>query len=705
MGKTILELFENKDSFKYGTVYSEVKEEKETLVEQETSGVRIRSAVELNNPLIYGNEATRIAIRSTPLVEDMKGATGGEGGDGGLIGKGLEKITGGKFGKAVFGGKVSSLSEARNGINTKLGIPQAMIPTRLIGDIKGLDSQEPITLDSVGKGLQGTGLGSFLKESGGGNPKTILRQGAGKLVGKAKDKLRGALFGSPQGLGDANSTRGTSGFGQATVGSTEPEPMVRFTTNEQGLTYSEQKNPLLGKIKPDDLKGTKLDLSLVSPIYGVRRNSSTGGAQEGRFGKTKNAFQIDGGYAAQRHAPNKPENTYMGGKTDTPLYSVFGLGVGDSINLLSPGDEYTLDDNNAFAKQGDKVLYDFIPVWMKKIGSSKPIMFRALISGLTENVSPSWSTSKFVGNPYNFYTFDSIERSTSFNLKMYCNNSTELAVNWEKITKITQMTYPSIGAQYANAPIMRFRIGDIYNNKTGFIESLTYTIPDDSNWETDGESGYLPKIIDVAITIKFIESVGAEDRPYDYTISKTAAKAINDKRGANAEIGASQTEGDGSVSDEKPPKEETKAGKALGNAKEDAKSKLNKTGDKIKNTAGAIKSAVTKPADQESAKLADNANQGGTADKLDGKTPTASIKDLETKGIPPKMASQITSLKTMGYEECSKSLVPIDQQKFIRETTGQSKFFKRSQFNKWDIYQVTSDFGIPRRVAGGLGTI
>ena len=69
------------------------------------------------------------------------------------------------------------------------------------------------------------------------------------------------------------------------------------------------------------------------------------------------------------------------------------------------------------------------------------------------------------------------------------------------------------------------------------------------------------------------------------------------------------------------------------------------------------------------------------------------------------MASQIASLKNMGYEECSKSLIPSDQTKWIRETTGQSKFFKRSQFGKWRIYQVTSDFGIPRRVAGGYGTI
>lgn len=548
MGRTILELFQNKDSFKYGTVYSEVKEDKETLIEQETSGVRIRSAVELNNPLLYGNEAMRIANRSTPIVEDMKGETGGEGGDGGLIGKGLEKL-------GVSGG----LGGLRDKINTKLGIPQAMIPTRLIGDIKGLDSQEPITLDSVGKGLQGTGLGSFLKESGGGNPKTILRQGAGKLVGKAKDKLRGALFGTPQGLGDTS----------------PEEPKVVFTTNEQGLTYSEQKKDagLLGEIEPNDLKETKLDLSLVSPIYGVKRKDN-----DGRFGKTEYGF-INNKNANGRQSSYSPldENgnpqSYLSGNRTDDIKGKYGFKVeveqdkqgnpiirrkGDSINQLSPSDDYTMDDNQSFAEKGGETLYDFIPVWFKRLGTQKPTIFRALISGLTENVTPSWSTSKFVGNPYNFYTFDSIERSTSFNLKLYCNNSLELLTNWEKITKITQMTYPTIGAQYANAPIVQFRIGDIYNGKIGYIDSLTYTIPDDSNWETDGESGYLPKIIDVALSIKFIESVGVEDRPYSYTITKEAAKEINDKRQSNADIAASRTESDGSVKQDKPVKVEPK---------------------------------------------------------------------------------------------------------------------------------------------------
>ena len=281
-------------------------------------------------------------------------------------------------------------------------------------------------------------------------------------------------------------------------------------------------------------------------------------------------------------------------------------------------------------------------------------MFRALISGLTETVSPSWNTSKFVGNPYNFYTFESIERSTSFNLKLYCNNSIELANNWERITKITQMTYPSIGAQFANAPIIQFRIGDIYKNKIGFIESLTYTIPDDSNWETDGASGYLPKIVDVAITIKFIESVGAEDRPYGYTISEAAAEAINEKRQANSDIAASRTQSDGSIKQDEPVKVTSKGLSKLEISKPSAP--------KIPLNLGNKKKTAT-PSDAESAKLPDNANQSGISDKLDGKTPSQAIKEAESKNnITTAQATVITTYKGVAdkVEVIGESQLPKD---------------------------------------------
>ena len=620
MGKTILELFENKDSFKYGTVYSEVKEEKETLLEQETSGVRIRSAVELNNPLLYGNEAARITLRSTAISDEMKEAAKGSDGGGGLIGKGLGKLT---------GGKVTSLQGLRTKANTflqdKLGVPVTPIPTRILGKITGDDKHNStIEITSDWFGGQGSEVGKLLKGAG-GNPKTIGKQALGKGIGLAKDKLRGALFGEGTSIGSAESTT---------------EPQINYTTYGDGTTYSEQKITLkndTGDVLIKALEKTKLDLSLVSPIYGVKRKDT-----DGRFGKTEYGFinKKNANGVQSWFSPEKPENAYNGLKQTTPMQDTYGLGKKDHINMLSPSDEYELDEEQSFAKVGDKVLYDFIPVWFKKVGAKKPTMFRALVSGLTENVSPSWSTSKFVGNPYNFYTFDSIERSTSFNLKLYCNNNVELLNNWEKITKITQMTYPSIGAQFANPPIIQFRVGDIYNNKIGYIDSLTYTIPDESNWETDGESGYLPKIIDVAISIKFIESVGAEDRPYGYTISKEAAKAINDKRQSNADIAASRTESDGSIKQDEPIKVTPKKAKQI-----DVKI----TAPKIPFNLGTGKKTST-PADAESAKLPDNANQGGVTDKLGGKTVTEAIKEKENN-LPKDQAGQIVLLQTQGYKE------------------------------------------------------
>ena len=52
-------------------------------------------------------------------------------------------------------------------------------------------------------GKNGTGLGALLKSTGGGNPTTIGKQALGKGIGLAKDKLRGALFGGGQSIGEA----------------------------------------------------------------------------------------------------------------------------------------------------------------------------------------------------------------------------------------------------------------------------------------------------------------------------------------------------------------------------------------------------------------------------------------------------------------------------------------------------------------------
>lgn len=661
MGKTILELFKGSPQD------TSVKPETETFVEQELSGIRIRSAVDINNPLIYGNEAIRITQRSTPLLEKMKGNTGGDG-DGGLI-----------------GGKIAA---ARDFINSTIGIPETQTPSRLLDNkniqisaankafpgigsslpnktpksFEDIPSNIPITKDIISK--NGTGLGQLLKSTGGGNPKTLGRQALGKGIGLAKDKLRGALFGQGQSIGDA-------------IGD---DNGVRLTYNDQN-TYSkynrEERNIFDegGEIPPSSEPSlpfgnqslTRIDLRLTSPIYGVTRR---------RYGNTPYAFENlleRKGQKLPNYSPVSPFIGYGKHNKQTPLESVYGIGrsgYSQNVDTVSPSEEYTLDDNQAFIKMGETIYTDFIPVWFRKKGTEKPIVFRAILSGITETTSPSWSSNKFVGNPYSFYMYDGVERALSFSIKLFATSEIILSTIWERLKILTAYSYPTISEGLTTPPIIEFRLGSMYSGKTAFIESLTYTIPDESNWETNGELGYLPKTVDVSISLKFIEQQGSEDRLYDFTISKEAAKAINEKREANAVSGDTQT---GEDSGEKPPKITPNG---------EGKIKVVTKGIKISNPLAP--KGITIPSDLQPGKVNPKEAQSGIVDKLGGKSPSQAIKETENKlGVSGPQSYQLENKALIGPKPkvIPRSSLPSFANERVIGTNG-------SIFTKQSGYQV-----------------
>lgn len=686
---TILELFKgsNKDItpkpsdetpiekvFKGSTQEKSVKSDQLSKIEQEFIGVRFKSGVELNNPLLYGNQAIRIATRSTSDVEKMKQATGGNSADGGLIGKGLGKITEGKFGKFVFGGKVTSLNQARDGVNTRLGIPTNLIPTYVYntgGLQAGIEPDTMITLGKIKKGGEGTLLGKFLKQTGGGTPKTIGNQILGGGISLLKGKLRTTLFGNPNTMGSntASSSDSFSGvdsggksakmaweyssnlpyskqisiakfntksvdgyveatstnitkkitdlqlqakkkLGEASANATASlkqrlkgteskseidkvlESKTKVTTataktysgknislTESKSSYTNLKLPELEKLDklekdkkeaeeakkklglPEGITKPKLtgkeskteldkvtesktkettatpkiytekigdyknedvtkriDLSLVSPVKGIDRRKT-----KGRFGTTEYAL-FDPKNTTGNFSPNDPTRKYTGvagSQKKYTLESKYGLtNKSDALNMIKEG------------SSTDK-LGDLIPLQIGAVNDGgKIVHFRTLITGFSETLSPSWDSSKFVGNPYPFWTYSGVERSASFTLRMYCMNADELSIMWEKLNWLTAKVYPTIVDKLVQAPFITMTIGSIYKNRVGFINSLSYTINDDITWETDMKDMYLPKVVDVQLEFKLIDTAGVEAKPfYNYGLSQEAVKGINNKRG------------------------------------------------------------------------------------------------------------------------------------------------------------------------------
>ena len=727
---TLKEIYEGQSNWVFGTNYTSVKPDKDTVIEQETSGIRIKSAVELNNPLIYGNEAIRIANRSTSSVEKMKQATGGTAGDGGLIGQGLGKITEGKFGKFVFGGKVTSLNQARDGINSRLGIPNAMIPTYVDGTgelQKGIEPDTMITLAKIRKDASGTEFGKFLKQTGGGNFRNIGRNILGQGISLVKDKLRDTLFGSPAGLGENEPTNGGYEYSSVNPYSTtirnnklnEPEndklQLLQSQTPEKIDELKSKTKNLLNKNKPvgetspsieytdeqpystvnlpftqndstetnlttpdsevetDLKKETTNSLNKLKNINEKVEDKSTDDSET--YSDRNQTFVVKDSRETNLSVPSEESNTEKKQDTDNALTENKPLGEeqeredysndnkyrnktlqeviedqqtgtftridlssipGHSLSRKKPtlvrargaqetqpgqiaivqnngydSDVYytrTVDkgtheqrglssnrgdfiNSAGFSKNGEykdgDVVYtksemeglDLIPLWISGLDSSSPIFFRTIITGLTETVTPSWSNGKFVGNPYNYYTYDGVERNVTFNLNLYCMNEYELMKNWERVTYLTSKAYPTIKNNLVYPPFIRFRLGDIYNDKVGFIDSLSYTMPDNGNWETELDGSLLPKFVEVALTIKFVEVPGDELSLYSYVKSNQAQQQIKQELNQNTEesvSGAPVTNGDGGTNQDTPIVVD-KTGKVTEKAPEEEKSNQGKS--------------------------------------------------------------------------------------------------------------------------------
>ena len=81
-----------------------------------------------------------------------------------------------------------SLTQLRDKVNDKLGIPKPPIPSDYYTKLGSLDvnnagkipiSSYPSILESIASGAEGKGIGKFLS---GGSPKTIAQQAAGNFI-------------------------------------------------------------------------------------------------------------------------------------------------------------------------------------------------------------------------------------------------------------------------------------------------------------------------------------------------------------------------------------------------------------------------------------------------------------------------------------------------------------------------------------------
>jgi hypothetical protein len=500
-------------------------------------------------PFIYGGDIFRITNQRTRTFTLMNSAVG-RGSNGGIddkIGNAVGNYATDAVTNLLSGKKELPPKPDLVAFGTELAIdvadralgallPNPMVPTKVADEFeKGRNKKKVDFIDEFDTPKKILKLNSQKKV-----PKFIdgLLKNNKNILSQTKDFLISSAASVIGGLVKAGVTSLVRGATNALVGQKlsnillGPQANNATQPNVGLLRYSSSK--LYSKVAQWDLyKPIDEQVGLQARYFrtGVEQLKSNNIPVTGPAGNTGDAAFIALLNTEPVHASYVYDNTLK-----TSMYQMRGMSnVADTLNSSN---DITYDGEVATDAATQKTLdsFDFIALKFFSIYQNKTVQFRCTVTQLTENFSPTWDTNKFIGNPFNFYTYQGIERSVTFSFKVFSLNLTEHINAWERLNFLAKLTYPQDykGTTGAVAPpLIKFTLGNMYNRREAFIDSLSFSIDENTPWEigmnqklaagqitkalTGGystvidssvtsENFKLPMIVNVDITLKFVES-------------------------------------------------------------------------------------------------------------------------------------------------------------------------------------------------------
>ena len=189
------------------------------------------------------------------------------------------------------------------------------------------------------------------------------------------------------------------------------------------------------------------------------------------------------------------------------------LGVNPSVSRAFEGpikgdrSSKNVDKINITPYGEDKSNKDIIPFKFYDVYNEKHITFRAILTGITDNVTTEYNTERYIGRSENVHSYQGASRQVSFTFDVFPKTRQELPVLWEKINYLYGMCYPNYvpayGGQAMVSPLTTLTIGNLYTDTPGYVSSVSLSIPNESTWEIE-DNLQLPHYCQIAVEYVYI---------------------------------------------------------------------------------------------------------------------------------------------------------------------------------------------------------
>ena len=208
------------------------------------------------------------------------------------------------------------------------------------------------------------------------------------------------------------------------------------------------------------------------------------------------------------------ENRVGSGRTDsinlTPVFSKNTGTIGDKV--IIPGIIGTNPDGSCNIR--DLVKFRIQAIDGTDPNSSNWMIFRAYVTQFSDSVDADWNGIKYAGRGEQFYIYGGFSRKISISFKVAALSVIEMEPMYQKLNYLMGNLMPDYnGTLLMRGPLVKMTIGNWLDGQAGILNSLSYTVPQDSPWEIalgEDEAGtntlILPHIVEVNMTFTPIGS-------------------------------------------------------------------------------------------------------------------------------------------------------------------------------------------------------